>query len=349
MYAMTLRIALAALLAAALLPCVSLAQVTIPGFGGTLSIESTPRNLVPNTSIHLSAEDTFVDLSSINLTWTVDGKEVQSGEGLTSYDVELGDLGSVTDVVVTADTNEGTISTEAKLIPTSVDLLWEADSYTPPFYRGRALASAGSEIRLEAIPHFVQPDGSEVPASSLKYVWKDDGTVLGDESGLGRSSATVGISPLSQSATIEVDVTSTDGLYSGSATLSVPLVDPSLTLYEDHPLFGLSYNNALDSSASIPENEMAFAAVPYFAPSKNANDPGFQYTWAVDTKAVSSDAKDPSEITINAQNSSGAASLSLDLSQFTNSFFSISGAWNLLFSAAAPESNIFTNPNGAAH
>lgn len=342
------RVSLAAALLSLVAPVVVFAQVSIPGIENTLTLSSIPQYPGPNSAITLTLSDSFIDISSSNITWYVSGKEVASGVGLTSYKTSVGGLGSETDVVATADTDQGELSTSATLTPTSIDLVWESDSYTPAFYLGRALPSAGSRVRVEAIPHFLKSDGSEVPANSLLYTWRVNGTVVGTQSGTGHSFALMSVSPFAREESIEVEIASPDGHYSGTASVSIPVVQPLLELYEDHPLLGILFTKALGTSASIPEPEMAFAAVPYFTPIFAPNDPSLSYSWAVNDQTIPTDSKAPSEITINAQNSTGAASLSVALSQLSNVFLDINGAWNLLFSTGASRSNPFTNP-GKSH
>lgn len=315
----------------------------IPGLANALSIEVSPRYPGPNASVQVTAESSYLNLPQSDITWYVNGAQVAEGTGATSVTVQLGGLGKETDVNVTADGIDGSASAQAALIPNRIDLLWESDSYTPPFYRGRALPSAGTSLRLQAIAHFARADGTEIPASQISYTWKRDGEVIGNISGLGDSSVTIDAALLHSSEVISVDAISQDGTQSGEAGATIPSTKPVLTLYEDHPVFGILYGNALTDQASVSESEMAFAAVPYFASAQNANDPLFEYDWQVNDQGIASDPKNPSEITVNAQNSNGLALITLDLTHAKNIFLDISGVWNVLLSGGASAPNPFTS------
>lgn len=334
----SLRPAVVAGLALVLFPLLSYAQISLPGARDTLVLSSFPPSAGPGESVTMTAQDPYLDAPSTLFTWYVNNVAVASSTGLASYSVRLGALGSQTDVAVTADGPGGELSARATLIPTSIDLLWESDSYTPPFYRGRALPTPGTALRLLAVPHFVGEDGKELPASSLLYTWKSNGITLRASSGVGKSSALIPISPFSLSQAIEVDVTSSDGVYAGSAGSSIAIGQPILMLYQDHPLFGILYDAPILSRSVVSETEMAFAAVPYFAPASSVNDAALTYAWQVNNQPVVADPKQPSEIGINAQNSSGVASLLLGLSKPSDILLDISGAWNILFSGAASRS-----------
>jgi len=99
------------------------------------------------------------------------------------------------------------------------------------------------------------------------------------------------------------------------------------------------YFDALSATAFIPDAEMTFAAVPYYAPVRNANDPLLDYSWSVGGASIPEDAKTKSEITINAKDSTGIALVDLSITHRTNFFFEAKGTWNVTFSSFAGSTN----------
>jgi len=85
-----------------------------------------------------------------------------------------------------------------------VDILWQGETYTPPFYKGRALWSSQSRITFLAIPHGA---GIGNPAN-LTYRWTQNGTVLGNINGIGKNTLSFTDSVLSKPQTIKIDVLS---------------------------------------------------------------------------------------------------------------------------------------------
>jgi len=209
--------------------------------------------------------------------------------------------------------------------PSPVDLLYDADSYVPPFYRGRALPSAGTTLRLQAIARFGVPD------KEIIYTWRRNGAVESAVSGAGRSSIALPAPTLFGADVLSVDAQAADGSAYGSASITISSVDPQALLYQDHPLFGIEYYNALIDQNSIPDLEMTFAAVPYFAQASDPNDPRLAYAWSVNGAPVAATSSG-SEITINAGNSSGLAAISLILTSPSNFFLRGQGSWDVLFS-----------------
>ncbi|HWP61544.1 MAG TPA: hypothetical protein VN495_03000 [Candidatus Paceibacterota bacterium] len=214
-----------------------------------------------------------------------------------------------------------------------IDLLYDTDSYTPPFYRGRALASAGTIMHFTAIPHFAGAGGAAIPTSSITFTWKIDGRVEGEVSGKGAASVALPSPTLYGRNTIEVDANAGGGVY-GSASITIAALDPEPMLYEDHPLYGIEYYNALGTQTTVPDIEMTFAAIPFFAQAGSASDASLTYQWSVNGQTVAATSSNENEITINASNSNGLAALAVSLSSRVNAFLAGHGTWNILFSRA---------------
>lgn len=220
-------------------------------------------------------------------------------------------------------------STSTAQVSGDIDLLWEADSYVPPFFRGRALPSAGTNLRLQAIAHFRDASGAPIPSQNLQYTWRRNGYVIAGVSGEGKSKVIIPAPPLFGSDTISVE-TKKDGITLGSASERISSIEPSLDLYENHPLFGILYHQAFPAQNFIPEEEASFIVIPYFAQARNENDPNLIYEWKVNGHAVQNGSR-PSEITINASNSSGTAFIELALSHLTNIYLNVAHSWAVIF------------------
>jgi hypothetical protein len=91
------------------------------------------------------------------------------------------------------------------------------------------------------------------------------------------------------------------------------------------------YERALPSRTTIADSEMTFAATAYFAQIVGPNDPRLTYSWMVNRSAIKTNPTDPSEITINADNSTGIARIDLSLSHSTNIFMDAQGSWGITF------------------
>lgn len=161
-----------------------------------------------------------------------------------------------------------------------VDILWQANTYTPPFYEGRALWSTQSGITLVAIPQ-----GLDNP-SNLNYKWSRNSTVLGSSSGVGKNSLAFLDSILSKPQTITVEIVRETGdgetvLAKGETTVTP--TKPFLLVYENNPLYGFMFHQAISDEYKLPEGEVTFTAFPYFFGAASRLSPDFTYEWRTNT------------------------------------------------------------------
>lgn len=340
--AMPVRIyAVLCLSAIALLGSPAHAQVD---FGASISFSITPQQPGPGEAVRVSVKSSLIELSAGEVSWYVNGSLRPSSQGAQQIEITTGELGSSTRIEAVY-TEEGfeRASVEAVIRPVQIDLLWESDSYTPPFFEGRALPSAGTTLRMEAIPRFVRTDGSRVPPSAIIFTWRKDGYVMANVSGLGKSSATIESPSLFESSTITVEARSADGLFTAQASAHITAREPVIMLYENSPLFGAMYHRALGSQSAFAEEEVSFVAEPYYADARTARDDKLRYRWRVSGNPIEGDPERPHEITINARGSTGSALVELALSHATNLFLNAEDAWEL---ALNTNTSIFGNPFG---
>ena len=315
---------------AAFLPAVASAQAGFGGFGADLTLSISPPYPSPNAAVHMEARSNSVDLDTLDVSWYKDGEKIGGGAGIKEIDVVAGALGSEVAIeVVAREDGFAVASAQARIVPTEVDLLFESDSYVPPFYKGRAMPSAGTLLRLEAIPRFKRADGSFVAANDIIFTWKRGVSVISSASGRGKATAVLESPGLFGADLISVEARTPDGKFYGVAGTRIAATEPRLLLYKDHPLFGVMYQQALAVQSFVPETEMSFAAVPYFAEATEANDARLIYAWRINGNEVANDPVRPSEITINAERSSGNALIELALSHATNFFMSSFGRWGV--------------------
>ncbi len=315
------------------MPTLAYAQVTLRGSENTLAITLSPSNPTPGQVVRLGVQSPYIDLKKSAFTWYADGKVIAEGSGVSSAQITAKEVGGSTDILVEVTTDDVTMRAQARVAPMRVDLLIGSETYVPPFYRGRTVSISGSTVRAEARAYLFSENGSEIPPSEIVYTWRRDGQLIAGASGKGRSSLIIptgfGISR------IAVEAATLDGAISGVASQAIQQREPVVQLYQDHPLFGVTYFNALSQNAFVPDAEMRFAAVPYFAPARTADDPSLSYRWSVGGSSIPADPLDKNKITINAKDSVGMALVEVAITHRTNYLFDARGAWNITFSSSA--------------
>ena len=333
-----------------IVPALSSAQLlddslTLRNTENAISINLNPRAPEAGSVVQLTAESPLLNLSKSFITWSAGGRTIAEGYGVIEARVTLDTKGTPVEVSVSAvDQNWGEARKSVVIGPPQIDILFDADTYVPPFYRGRALPSAGAALRLQALVRFARPDGTLVSESVIRYSWKRNGAPLGSVSGLGRSSTTIPAPALFSTDIISLEAHSDDGAFSGTKSVTVASREPALMLYEDSPIFGILFHEALSSSHAVVETRMTFAAIPYFATAERADDPTLRFKWTVNRESIASSESQPNELTVNADRG-GIADITLTLTQTTNLFLGVDGRWSIEFSSTkAAAEDLFNTP-----
>jgi hypothetical protein len=293
-------------------PFIAHAQLSLPNLGESLLVEITPNDIIePNTEVSVRVDSFLLDLNQQAIAWFVDGKLVENNAGKKEVKVRVGEIGSETKVTVATEGPTGLVNDFTVILrPVELDLLWEADSYTPPFYRGRALGSPGANIVTQAEVRFIQSNGIRIAPTSIVYSWSMNGKTLGNESGRGKFSARIPITGLFGNDIVSVNAVSIDGKFHAKRVVRIPSVEPNIVLYKIHPLLGIDYRNAVLDQAVFSDSEITVAALPFFSKSTGPLDSGISYSWSVDNVSVPQDAKTPFLLTLSlAEQAFGATTI----------------------------------------
>lgn len=261
------------------------AAYEIPGINDVaqpITISVSPEMPEPFANITARAESIRYDMKRARISWLINGKQMSSGIGNTSVDFKTGDAGTITNVRMIADVpSAGAIEQAVTVIPASVDLLWRANVYVPPFYRGKALASSAAELTVVAIPN-ISKQGKKIRPKELVYNWKLGESVLSAQSGYGKDSIMVTGARIYAGTEVSLEVSTLDGSVTTKKFLFIPSVDPKVVFYENRPLEGVRYERALSGEISLSEPEVVVRAEPYFF----SNFGTLNYEWLFNHKPL---------------------------------------------------------------
>lgn len=268
-------------------------------FLGNLSgvhIALTPEHPRPHQSVEARVHSATVNVSSATIIWLVNEEIVQQGPGETSFVFEapaLGETLHVTVLVQAAD--EQVFSDTITIHPTEVVLLWEAETFTPPFYRGRALYTSGSSIRAEARATIIDENGRIYPSEELTYTWRRNDSVLGSHSGLGKNTLVIEGPKFFSDDILSVEARTKDGVLTASAAVLIATNEPQVLLYEEDPLIGTTYHRAIETGHAFRDSaQVSLQAVPLFMDALRPNDARLLYTWNVNSTDVEPNTNEPS-------------------------------------------------------
>ena len=229
-----------------------------------LTITLNPSYPAPYSTVTVTPGSTLIDLSSSNLTFSVNGKVVQKSSGAEPVTVQVGGPGQTTIIGIVATIDGKSYTKNISLHPADVALVEEPTSTTHPFYLGGPLLASEGRVRLIALPDFRTTSGAAIPASSLVYTWRNGDQILQTASGIGKSILSAMAPDRYRDTTITVTVTTQDQSIVGESSIALSPVDPVMRIYQNDPLLGPLFNQALPDNFTITDSERTFRAVPYY-------------------------------------------------------------------------------------
>lgn len=270
-------IGLAALLALTFAP---LAHAQLSAVPPPIQYIVSPQTPGPNTQVTIQIEGVGTFLGDSTVIWTENGKVVSSGVGDRTLTFTTGSLGTETHIHSEVDSaTEGTITNDWVFVPSTITMLWEADTSVPPLYRGKALYSGGSNVKVIAFPSIVV-NGKNLPTNSLSFQWTLDDNPLTQQSGLGQNTLTFTGNQLQSQEDAEVTV------YYGASEVGygeviIPATTPQILFYVNDPLRGLLLDSALPASVTMNTTELTLQAVPYYFANQSLANGDATYAWTL--------------------------------------------------------------------
>lgn len=290
-------------------PHYTLALSEINVSGDDISVETIPENPKPYENINIQLVSYATDLNKAMIQWQAGSSVLSSGYGKTSISYTTGAPNSITiiDITITPENSFDKIVKRLTINPSEVDLLWEApDSYTPPFYKGKALPSGESVIRVVALPNTKTLKNGK---DNVVYTWKNNGNSVSTTSGYNRDSYVFQNDVLKTIEKISVVASSVDSRYNAQGSIDIPIRKPEILFYKKSETEGILYNNALKGEADISEDEVTLVAIPYFM-SIIGNEQYMEYNWSINGKSIETP-RNKTEIVIRPKERGGYALIGL--------------------------------------
>jgi hypothetical protein len=272
-----------------ILPVISSAQSTqninMPyALSNELGVEIIPTYPRPNEMVWINLTLYTDDLNSADIGWYQNGKKVLSGKGETKYRFKAGSVGEESKIEIRINLLSGaSFSKTITLTPASVDLVWEANSYVPPFYKGKALHPRQGILKVVAIPEFVK-NGKRISPQNLVYEWSNGLNVYQNQSGYGKSIAILDGSLLGRTENIEVLVTDPVNNLAAQGFVDIAPVNPEIVFYENNSYYGNIFDSALVKTFDLKADEVQILAAPFYFTKEGSGL--LQYGWRLNGQAI---------------------------------------------------------------
>ena len=258
-----------------------------------LNISPQYPNSNQNVSATLSSHS--INLDKANITWSVNDQQMSGGVGKKNFSFKMSALGETLNLSASIDTIDGqSLQKTLVITPADVDMLWEAyDAYTPPFYKGKALAPSQGSFKVVAIPSFINKNG-KVNLNNLSYIWNKDGNTQSNSSGWGKSSFIFKNSYLDKGNTVEVEISDISGNTNTSGRIDLNTVNPKILFYENDPTLGVKWENTLSDGYTVDSKGKTLVVEPYFFSPKDLGSSILTFDWFLNGDKIST--PDPKNI-----------------------------------------------------
>lgn len=246
-----------------------------------VTIETAPLYPEPGERMTVEISSYTVNLSESFISWYAKGQTLKEGEGVTSISfITPNERIRITAQIITPDRQE--IVTFVDVSASSVDLLWEApNSYTPPFYKGKALPGPESLVKFTAIPI---SDSSINSAQNSQFYWEHNQEENSRNNGRGKSSFSVILSPLRNQETVSVRTITSGRTATAETTISFFPMSASV-----YPLSSGGEPFILRSlrNGDVVNREVTFFSAPYGASPKYLDNRTISFLWRLNRIQVS--------------------------------------------------------------
>ncbi len=252
-----------------------------------ISFSANPEVPGPFQEVTITAESYLTNVSRAYFIWKIDGKTVLSQTGAYKFTFTTKGIGERTTVTLMMLLASGeTLQKNFVFNPSEINIVWEgADSYTPPFYKGRALPSSEGVIRVLAIPQINNGAGT---LDITKYVfrWKKNDNVLSNNSGYNKSILLFAQDYLNPSEKIEVIGQDNSSGSTAIGTATVNVFKPKILMYNRDPINGIDWNHELGTNYDVTTAEKTILAIPYFFSPANPLSSQLAYSWTINGSDV---------------------------------------------------------------
>lgn len=277
-------------------PSISLAALIGQPMGGTLLFDITPKNPGSLTDVTLKISSYDIDIKSSSIKWYLNNKIEKEGVGINSFSFRTGNEGKNNSIRVVAENNGKVIERTITINPASVDILFQADTYIPPSYKGKALPSPQSGVEIFATTNFITEKGIRIEGKDLVYEWTVNGKTVNN--GKVPSKIKIIAPTLLYKNIVHVKVSTKDGSISAEKAINLASETTQLLFYQENSIEGTNYSKALDGLVKTNTKEIGLRVEPYFFSLPSSAEPELEFYWKLNDKNIYPSENSPKIMTL---------------------------------------------------
>lgn len=289
------------------------------------TIERYPERPKPSETMTFTLKSFQFNPADAEITWLVNGSVAKEGRGETTLMIAAGAEGSFSEIEAQVEAGGRSGTRSVTFAPASIRFYWWADTYTPAWYRGKALGSPGARIFIEAIPSF-----PEAIRNVLTYTWSIDGRVIRGSSGTGKSVLSHVIpAPSGFQPSISVRVTNAQKTIDTEAHFVPPHVPPEALVYEIRPLAGVNTATAIQSVDRPAGKTVELIVEPFYVPRPRLAS--LDYRWQLNGTEIDAEENDrPRSFTLaSTPETTGVQSMNISFEDRSGNFIADAKAFSI--------------------
>lgn len=279
--------------------------------------------------VSIRLDSNSIDLNRYMIQWTTDMFEQKSGIGMRDFIVQSGNYGSRKKITVIISGSGVRIVKNITIAPQDATLLWEAiDSYVPPFYHGKKMASQESLIKISGLPNFKLINDS-IALNDAVYIWSRNDNKILNTGGYGKDSITIQHNKLRSSEKITANISNISGGTKAQQSITIPITDPQIHWYY-RDIYNYRKLLSIDRGLRVGQGDTTIIAEPYFFSLSKVND--LNFTWKMNNETLYLDPSAPrQELLVRNPNQSGQVTFSTSIENPNTFLQTASGSTTLYF------------------
>jgi hypothetical protein len=276
------------------------------------SITLEPRYPAPNSETTASLDDYSLSGTVSSIRWYINGKQIPDTLNQRSIDFKTGEMNSKTTINAAVEINgKQTLDIKSIIEPIYLDIIVEAQTRVPSFYKGRSLPSVGSKVNYTALLN-----GGSILPNNLIYNWSIENRMINGGSLRGQYKISAPM-PQGGGSILSLAVSTISGEILARKDIQIPSVEPEILFYESNTLQGMK-QIPIKSSLNLISNSSTVHAEPYYLNILTYNRPPL-LEWKIDGVRSPSGGSNPYKITLAHQETQGSAEIDFhvrDLTEF---------------------------------
>jgi len=256
--------------------------------GSLVSVSAYPENPAPGQEVSIKLSSYYLNLDILKVSWYIDGNLKFEGIGETNTKIKAGDIGYTKKIkVVVTDKDGYKIEKILEIRPITISLIAEPQSYTPPFYKGKALLSYEGTTKISVITEITDLNGKKISEDNMIFKWFENSILR--EGGVGKKVFSLENRIPVDGTEIKLKIYNLNEELLAETSKMITYILPQINIYENSPIYGILYNKAIPSNYLLGEKEeIKIIVEPFFFDSQIEK---IKYVWKINNDLVENQEK----------------------------------------------------------